>query len=166
MGGFSLFHWIVLLVVVAIPVVLVLILRRDARPDDSNLEVTNYQMNWKQLYFGIKGRIGCKQYWLSAIAWMVPVFVFVLIAKLIGDPSVSVPQWLQIVLGCLTTVVFVAYVWSGICLYAKRWHDRNKSGWWQLIGIVPIIGELWALAQTGFLRGTAGPNRFGPDPLM
>ena len=166
MGGFSLLHWIVFLIVIAIPIVLVLILQRGARRDQSNFDDTNYQMNWKQLYFGIKGRIGRKQYWLSALAWMVPVFVFVFIAKLIGDRDVSMPQWLQVVLGCLTTVVFVAYVWSGICLNAKRWHDRNKSGWWQLIGIVPIIGELWALAQTGFLRGTAGPNRFGPDPLM
>lgn len=162
---FSSFHWILLLVVVGIPILLVLILRRDARPIDPNTVVAKSPMNWKQLYFAIQGRIGRKQYWLSTIALLVPVIVFILVAKLIGDPGVNAPLWLQIALGGVTTVWFIAYIWSGICLNAKRWHDRNKSGWWQLIGIIPIIGEFWALAETGFLRGTQGPNRFGPDPL-
>ena len=34
-----------------------------------------------------------------------------------------------------------------------------------LIDLVPVIGGLWALIETGFLKGTAGPNRFGNDPL-
>jgi uncharacterized membrane protein YhaH (DUF805 family) len=30
---------------------------------------------------------------------------------------------------------------------------------------VPIIGPIWALVECGFLRGTEGPNAYGPDPL-
>ncbi len=47
----------------------------------------------------------------------------------------------------------------------KRYHDRNKSGWWVLIVFVPVIGGLWYLIECGFLRGTPGPNNYGPDPL-
>jgi uncharacterized membrane protein YhaH (DUF805 family) len=68
----------------------------------------------------------------------------------------------------------------------KRLHDRDKSGWWLLVfyvlpGVLNTIGEslaagwifslasfavsIWALVELGFLRGTAGPNRYGPDPL-
>jgi uncharacterized membrane protein YhaH (DUF805 family) len=43
----------------------------------------------------------------------------------------------------------------------KRWHDRGKSGWWILISLVPVIGGLWALIETGFLAGTEGPNAYG-----
>lgn len=46
----------------------------------------------------------------------------------------------------------------------KRAHDRNKSGWWTLLYILPYIGWLWALIELGCLEGTKGPNRFGPDP--
>ncbi|TGR16409.1 DUF805 domain-containing protein, partial [Mesorhizobium sp. M8A.F.Ca.ET.197.01.1.1] len=48
---------------------------------------------------------------------------------------------------------------------AKRWHDRNKSGWWTLIGLIPIIGGIWLLIELGILEGTRGANQYGPDPL-
>jgi hypothetical protein len=48
---------------------------------------------------------------------------------------------------------------------AKRWHDRDKSAWWVLVYFIPIIGWLWSFIVAGFLRGTSGYNRFGPDPL-
>jgi len=54
----------------------------------------------------------------------------------------------------------------GLIVQIKRWHDRDKSGWWVLINLVPCIGGLWALIECGFLRGTTGENRFGPDPLQ
>ena len=47
----------------------------------------------------------------------------------------------------------------------KRWHDRNKSGWWVLFALVPIVGSIWVLVETGFPRGTTGSNNFGADPV-
>jgi uncharacterized membrane protein YhaH (DUF805 family) len=49
-----------------------------------------------------------------------------------------------------------------IIVYIKRFHDRDKSGWWVLIGLIPVIGAIWLLIELGFLKGTPGPNRFGP----
>jgi len=43
----------------------------------------------------------------------------------------------------------------------RRWHDRDKSGWWVFIGFIPIIGPLWTLIELGFLPGTPGPNHYG-----
>ena len=40
-----------------------------------------------------------------------------------------------------------------LALYAKRWHDRDKSGWWSLIGLVPIIGAIWLIVELGILEG-------------
>ena len=94
--------------------------------------------------------------------------------------------------GLLFTAVIVLLIliftlWIGLALGAKRLHDRNKSVWWLLIfwvlpGILQGIGEqvgglgfilgldayalsIWGLVEMGFLRGTVGPNRHGPDPL-
>ena len=67
-----------------------------------------------------------------------------------------------ILTGLIATIVLI---YPSIVLYAKRWHDRGKSGWWTLILLVPVIGGLWMLIECGFLRGTDGPNRFGADPL-
>jgi uncharacterized membrane protein YhaH (DUF805 family) len=46
---------------------------------------------------------------------------------------------------------------------ARRLHDGNRSGWWQLIaftviGLIPLI--YWLIK-----KGTEGPNRFGEDPV-
>jgi uncharacterized membrane protein YhaH (DUF805 family) len=55
-------------------------------------------------------------------------------------------------------------LWISIVGGAKRCHDRDRSGWFQLIVLIPILGALWLLVELGFLRGTIGANRFGPDP--
>lgn len=55
-------------------------------------------------------------------------------------------------------------LWPAIAISAKRWHDRDKSAWWVLLALVPVIGWLWMLIDNGFRRGTPGPNRFGPPP--
>ncbi len=41
---------------------------------------------------------------------------------------------------------------------------RNRTGWFLLIGLIPLV-SIWLVVELGFLRGTVGPNRFGPDPL-
>ncbi|WP_279391851.1 DUF805 domain-containing protein [Shimia aestuarii] len=42
-------------------------------------------------------------------------------------------------------------------------HDLDKSGWWLLIGLIPILGAL-VLIYWFIQPGTAGSNRFGPAP--
>ncbi len=66
----------------------------------------------------------------------------------------------------ILSVIVVVYFWSAMCSQIQRLHDRNKSGWWFWIGVIPVIGEIYLLAESGFRRGTEGPNRFGPDPLV
>ena len=56
------------------------------------------------------------------------------------------------------------WFWTHLAVFVKRWHDRDKSGWWVLINIIPVIGGLWTLIECGFLDGTTGPNKYGPDP--
>jgi uncharacterized membrane protein YhaH (DUF805 family) len=45
----------------------------------------------------------------------------------------------------------------------KRLHDTNLAGWWWLLLLVPVVGNLFG-AGIPLVDGTAGPNRFGPDP--
>lgn len=87
----------------------------------------------------------------------------------------------------LSILVSLAFILPNIGVTARRLHDRNLSGWWQLVPIVPTILLLamiftmslteaalillsllavavWFLMML-ILPGTSGPNRFGPDPL-
>jgi len=46
----------------------------------------------------------------------------------------------------------------------RRLHDTDRSGWWWLLALVPIVGWIILLVWN-CSRGTRGPNRYGPDPL-
>ena len=50
-----------------------------------------------------------------------------------------------------------------LAVSVRRLHDIGKSGWFILVGLIPIIGFFWLLIY--FLQeGTAGPNQYGPNP--
>jgi uncharacterized membrane protein YhaH (DUF805 family) len=112
-------------------------------------------MDMKWFLFSFEGRINRKPFWLYFLAIMVLFFV---LGALTGDlQSGEVP--LPVIILAIVTI------WTNLAVQAKRWHDTDRSAWWILIGLVPIIGPIWALVVTGFFRGTPGDNRFGPDPL-
>jgi uncharacterized membrane protein YhaH (DUF805 family) len=58
---------------------------------------------------------------------------------------------------------FLIIAWPLVAISIKRWHDRNKTGWWLIITLIPVLG-IWNLVECGFLSGTPGPNKFGPNP--
>jgi uncharacterized membrane protein YhaH (DUF805 family) len=113
----------------------------------------------KQFYFSAQGRVSRKQWWLRLI---LPIFVITLVLAFIDkitgayDPKTGV--------GILSGLFLLACLIPAILVDIKRWHDRDKSGWWMLITLVPIIGSIWFLVELGFLAGTPGANRFGPPP--
>lgn len=47
---------------------------------------------------------------------------------------------------------------------AKRLHDRDRSGWWQLAVFVPVIGWAWLLLELVVLPGSPAANRYGAHP--
>jgi uncharacterized membrane protein YhaH (DUF805 family) len=89
----------------------------------------------------------------------------------------------------LVALVVLVMTVSSFAFGIKRLHDRDQSGWWIVLfylgpSVASAIGHgtgsdaallvmslvsfgisIWALVVLGFLRGTRGPNRYGPDPL-
>lgn len=64
----------------------------------------------------------------------------------------------------LSSLFALALFLPGISVTVRRLHDKDRSGWWFWIALVPIIG--WLLMLYWMVTpGTAGANRFGPDPL-
>ena len=58
-------------------------------------------------------------------------------------------------------IVAALFLYPTYAIYTKRWHDRNKSGWWSLCGGIPCIGRFWMLIELGFLGGDEGENDYG-----
>ena len=122
-------------------------------------------MKWQHVYFGIEGRISRMTWWLSNLVLWIPwVVLSVLIDALFPKSGFDEPIFVGVILVAIMFLWCIFTIWASICINAKRWHDTDKSGWWQVLGMIPLIG-LWTLIENGFFRGTSGANRFGPDPL-
>lgn len=68
------------------------------------------------------------------------------------------------IIGILLMVVGLGLLVPTLAVMVRRLHDQDKSGWMILLSLIPFIGGLILLVFM-LLPGTAGPNRFGPDPL-
>lgn len=115
-------------------------------------------MDWKWLFTSFEGRINRGTFWMCVFILFVIGAASSVLDTIAGTSSFADS-------GPIESIVGLILIWPSLAVAAKRWHDRNKSAWWILISFIPIIGWLWALIENGFLKGTTGDNRFGPDPL-
>lgn len=115
------------------------------------------------IWTSFEGRIGRADYWLK---YFVP-YIAIYIVLMIVDMSVGLTYdaGTGSESGILSSIFALINIWFGLAVGAKRCHDRNRSGWFQAIMLIPILGWIWLLVELGFLKGTEGENRFGPDPL-
>ena len=102
-------------------------------------------------YVSFGGRACRAEYW-----WFMLFGALVNCAAAIIDSQGSA----GIAEGLVTLALFLPYL--GVAV--RRLHDVNRSGWWLLLGFVPLVGEIVLLIWV-CSRGTQGANRFGGDPL-
>jgi len=119
------------------------------------------------LFLSLDGRIGRGRFWLGVLGLIFLQLVLGTVLSLFGlmtfNPQTGMPESADYWIGLL--IMMALLIWPSICIYGKRYHDRDKSAWWILIAFVPIIGWLWQIIELGLLKGTDGPNRFGEDPV-
>jgi uncharacterized membrane protein YhaH (DUF805 family) len=63
----------------------------------------------------------------------------------------------------LSVIYGLAILIPSLAVSVRRLHDIDRSGWWILIALVPLIGGI-VLVVFALLEGTAGDNRYGPNP--
>ena len=114
-------------------------------------------MDWKYLFTSFDGRINRAKFWAGIGVLIALSIVAAILDTILGSDLGET--------GLFGAIVGLASIFFGIALYAKRWHDRGKSGWWTLIALVPLIGLIWILVELGMLEGDRGANQYGPDPL-
>jgi uncharacterized membrane protein YhaH (DUF805 family) len=66
-------------------------------------------------------------------------------------------------IGMVGAITGLALLLPGLAVSARRLHDIDRTFWWVLLAFT-VIGAI-VLVYWACLRGTPGPNRFGPDPL-
>ncbi|MFA5189325.1 MAG: DUF805 domain-containing protein [Verrucomicrobiia bacterium] len=106
------------------------------------------------------GRMSRYDFWLKGVLPLsIASSLIGVVAFLLDSRPISLTA------GWFPLVVTMSY-WFTLPLWIKRLHDRNRSAWFLLILLIPIIGNVWFLCEIGLFRGTTGANRFGKDPLQ
>ena len=97
-------------------------------------------------YVDFKGRASRAEFWWFALFQFIVGNIFFLIHE------------------NLNAAYSLATILPALAVGVRRLHDRERSGWWQLLLLVPIIG--WIILFIWFCRkGTNGTNRYGIEPL-
>lgn len=129
------------------------------------------EMTLTKVWFSFEGRISRGTWWMKYFLPVLGISIGLSILDMIlgttwviapADPYTGMPEQST---GILSMIFGLVSIWIGLAAGAKRLHDRDKSGWWQLLWFIPVIGWIWMFVLLGFLRGSVGPNRFGPDTV-
>ncbi|NUU68012.1 DUF805 domain-containing protein [Enterobacteriaceae bacterium BIT-l23] len=110
-------------------------------------------------YVGFKGRARRKEYWMFVLINIVIAIALSILDRMLGWEFGENKES-----GVLASLYSLFVLLPSLAVLCRRLHDTDRSGWWILLGLIPIIGTLVLLVFC-CLRGTPGANRFGPDPL-
>jgi uncharacterized membrane protein YhaH (DUF805 family) len=98
-------------------------------------------------YADFNGRAARPEYW-----W------FILFTVLVG----MAVSYISHMLGMLFQIGILV---PSIAAAARRLHDTNRSGWWQLIGLIPVLGWIVLIVFLA-LEGEVTDNQYGSKPAV
>ena len=128
--------------------------KRDKTYDDENVIGLTFGESVStclKKYFNFKDRASRSEYWYFQLL-LFPIFIWSQFPS--DDNQILVIQLV------LTFGLIIPGISSGV----RRFHDKDKSGWFILINLIPFVG--WIIVLVICIdKGTAGKNRFGEYPL-
>lgn len=99
-------------------------------------------------YATFGGRASRAEYWWFYLFYTVAYVVAIVVDSIAGTPFI------------FTIITIAALIVPAIAAGVRRLHDSDRSGWWYLVALIPLIGGIWLLVLLVQV-GTLGPNRYG-----
>jgi len=109
-----------------------------------------------QKYAVFSGRASRKEYWMFFL-------MNIIIGGCMGIVIGLIKGFTHLDLTILIHLYTLALLCPNIGVSVRRLHDTNRSGWWMLVGLVPLIGPIIVLVFMAN-EGTPADNNFGPNP--
>ncbi|KJG12401.1 membrane protein [Photobacterium iliopiscarium] len=118
-------------------------------------------MNWYfaviRKYAQFQGRARRKEFWFFTL-----INAFISLACSLIDTTLQLPTLME-GYGVLAALYAAFAFIPTVAVTVRRLHDQNRTGWWALIMLVPIVGIL-VLLYFMVQDSTKGNNRFGSNP--
>lgn len=121
-------------------------------------------MNWfisciTQNYANFNGRARRQEYWMFTLF----SFLLNLALSIVGVILISISTSLVSVTNIISFVAWAALFLPSLAVAVRRLHDTDRSGWWVLIALVPLIGAI-VLLVFACMDSTPGSNQYGENP--
>ena len=100
-------------------------------------------------YVEFNGRACRREYWMFVLFYVIFYLVLAVIDSLVGTPLFTFIYSLGLLLPCIS-------------IAARRLHDTGRSGWWQLIALIPILGLIILIVF--LVQDSHENNKYGPNP--
>ncbi len=104
-------------------------------------------------YATFKGRASRSEYWYFILFYMIVSIMLNLFVAFL-------PQTLALI---ALAAFLLGFTLPSLAVGVRRLHDINKSGWFMLLGFIPLIN--FVLLYFFVKKGTEGPNRFGESSI-
>jgi len=122
----------------------------------------------KQKYAAFSGRASRSEYWwfflFTVLGGIVLSLIDGVLGTTIGYNQIIAGKIVHQEIGIIDALFQLAMLVPAIAVSVRRLHDTDRSGWFYLLILVPIIGPV-VLIVFFIQQGTNGGNRFGDDPL-
>jgi uncharacterized membrane protein YhaH (DUF805 family) len=120
-----------------------------------------FELSWYlqalKKYAVFSGRSRRMEYWYFVLFNIIVSIVLGAIDGLLGTLGSGMGA------GLLSGIYGLAILIPSLAVTVRRLHDIDRTGWWILIALVPLIGTI-VLLVFALLEGTPGTNRYGPNP--
>ncbi len=117
----------------------------------------DWYLNVLKNYVGFSGRARRKEYWMFVLFNVIFAVVAMILDNVLGLASKELGY------GPIYGIYALVMILPSLAVAARRLHDIGKSGWWQLIALIPIVGVIVLIVWYA-TNGESGDNRFGSDP--
>lgn len=127
----------------------------------------NEVMNVYRRYAQFEGRAGRREYWYFFMFYLIACAVLAIVDNLMfgGNQMISGGAGWSMENGFqpLTSIFGIVSLVPFLAVTVRRLHDTGKSGWWILVGLIPLIGWIWLIVLCA-AKGDAGSNAYGAEP--
>jgi len=103
-------------------------------------------------YAEFDGRSRRAEFWYFFLFNLIASAILGFIGSMMGDRN-----------NILSSLYSLVVLIPSFAVFFRRMHDLGKSGWWWLMGLIPVIGTIWLIVLLA-TDGNSGENKYGPDP--
>ncbi len=103
-------------------------------------------------YVGFAGRARRSEFWYFYLFTIIVSIVASVLQRAVSNSSS----------GVITGIVGLALILPSLAVGVRRLHDTGRSGWWILIGLIPVIGTIVLIVF--YVQDSHSDNQYGPSP--